>query len=1681
MVQYEDGTKKEVFLTEDMISSYDLLQLKQAGEHTFKATVFNRVIEITVKAVQKTITGITLSDLEGVYNGKEYKVEVQGELPIGAKVEYPQGNSFVNAGMYVVTAVVSCENYETLYLSSTVKINKAVYDLSSFTFEDKTVTYDGEDQQLALIGTVPEGLKYYYTISDVATTNPTDEKINKAKNAGVYYVTLHLQGDQKNYSTENLTITKVLTIQKLEIEMDVHDIHMDDMTVDYDGQVHGIKVDETKLPAGVTVEYRNNNQIYAGVYTVTAIFTLEENRNHTIKGSLTATLTIRKVDFDMKSIKMEDKSFMYDAKSHSIYCTSELPKGLEIEYYENNNQYKAGEYNVICHFIVTDVNYNDVEPISAKMTIEKASFKETNFSMNSGVYSYDGSYRSVTLKGEIPSGVQVTYKVWNEDNIDMAGITKFKEVGTYTIVVEFAFEKENYTEWHEIPSISAQVIITRREFDKNTQLDISDKEFTYDGTNQGTSDTIQLEPWITIRKFTLLDEFGEEINEAVVSGTYFYYYTFEYYDGIDNIVADSSTGKITIKPVEMVLNKNYFLPKCVTETQFYNGDKFDIHITFDESIYTEEVIEDVDYSIITPATATEVCEVGNYSIQFDFKNSKNYTFDTSVRYATAVIQKALIDCSNINVITEAQVDYDYEEVYPEIQNLPQNVIPVFTLKSENMSVYNMHYTRNYTVSFKAAENYSLINEPVNVQASVTVKTIRVDNSNKTFAIEDGETTYNVPNASSYVTQNLYSGTGTTALPISEDLSYNGSPLYKYSITANGNTVRLYNVLGKELNSEKFFEDNITVSASIYYVPLNKKYGYLLSSLTELKDIHNYNLLIDSSSDAYNESMGNLKFDVNDGTPYGTYYIYYTFTPNVKYYNTQGNVKGVTVVEVNQATFDFEKNFPKQTLEWISETTSPNPYRYDVESLIDKLDRGITIDYTKSTLNTNYSEKKIKIFCKLNRSIYGFESIEVNPTLEIVDRTIDLAKVSLNYKTIIYDENNHQNDFGNLDLFTNVPDVLKDLVMDGSVELSFNTRNGQEALLPGNYGVMGIFTARAAHLSIINSSIVDKSPYVYSILIIQAKILTESSILEAARDASISYTDSPNQTRYSIATTLTELEKKQGYVNGLEYSFAVNEEGMQNKIFFNRGESNGNYITPVAGLVLTSIDETNDLGDVVYNTYMNNANFKNDFILKASSKEEYLKLLDTPIYEKYYVYHFSFDSATSMKGSTAKSYDLYIKVTIICVKTSNDKINLTYNGFGQTLSLDNQEELNRFFTYKYKKGDGEISNIVTKVAEIGTYHFTIYCYLFDGDNQEVLANVIERDISINKIIIENISFDKYLITEMDYTNEDISVFNLVPGYNFPNHVSISSYRETKDEAGSPYPFFKRDIGTYHVIITLYIDDNIHYELASQAMEYEYDFTITKAHVIGYLTMNDQNLETGDKFCYLEDNPTISFYVEKTIANDFYNATYNYRLSGDSAYINPTFTGEVISIKDIGTYFVKLNLTIASQFKDKVSIGYYNDQNVWVECSKEVDKITIGRKIDLSKINATVNGVEATGEEMGVVYGSENEPTITIFKEAKVKYNPNGYEINFGVSTSYYKLTMKTLTDEIYGKFGYGETSTNTIIAVDDTQNIYKLSALDFAPGEYWIAFDHDKSVAQLNEYYLDGDSHNTYFGIHLIIE
>ena len=372
-ITYDDGKTEELVLTEDMISETDKLKFYQEGKKSIAISYkgAETIIEVNVSRNQFA-DNIKLSDFTATYSGDVFTIEVEGDIPGGTKIIYPQGNEFKNAGAYDVTAILQCDGYETKVLSARVLIEKATYDLSNAQLYDDSAVYNKDAHQLTIKGkqiesngsilhspaTLPEGVSVSYSIVKIKDGFGVDISLdkqhivegNKAIDAGTYKISAHFKGDDSNYKTIPDSVA-YLTIDRATYDMSK--VEFVDKTVTYTGKEFALSInDNSKLPIDVVVSYQikqlkdgsgqsvvdtfkpNNTAINAGLYLIKACFSVNGKNAENYTTSFLekeAFLTICRASYmdQMNDIYLDTQwQEFVENKTYEISLEGELPEGV---------------------------------------------------------------------------------------------------------------------------------------------------------------------------------------------------------------------------------------------------------------------------------------------------------------------------------------------------------------------------------------------------------------------------------------------------------------------------------------------------------------------------------------------------------------------------------------------------------------------------------------------------------------------------------------------------------------------------------------------------------------------------------------------------------------------------------------------------------------------------------------------------------------------------------------------------------------------------------------------------------------------------------------------------------------------------------------------------------------------------------------------------------------------------------------------------------------------------------------------------------------------------------------------------------------------------------------------------------------------------------------------------------
>ena len=355
------------------------------------------------------------------YDGEAKSLAIAGELPAGVSVSY-SNNGQTEVGTYTVTAsfIVDTNNYypvEDMTAKLTIKeaeVKIPEIDLSAITLEGKTVTYNGEAHSLAISGNLPEGVTVEYT-----NNGKVDAK-EYTVTAIFYYNGILLEGKE---------ISATLKIEKADI--DLSGISFLDKTVLYTGSAQSIVI-SGELAHGVSVEYTNNTQTYPGEYNAVAKISAGKNYN---AEELTATLTILPASIDLSGLSFKDIEVSYDGTPFSIYLEGIRPSGVTVEYI-GNGVTEVGKHEVVAKFYYNGI-YLEGQDLVAYIYINQGAEALKELVFEGATFTYDGTPKSIEVKGEIPMGFSI---VGYEGNGEI-------NAGKYTARVKFAYRGEHNADW----------------------------------------------------------------------------------------------------------------------------------------------------------------------------------------------------------------------------------------------------------------------------------------------------------------------------------------------------------------------------------------------------------------------------------------------------------------------------------------------------------------------------------------------------------------------------------------------------------------------------------------------------------------------------------------------------------------------------------------------------------------------------------------------------------------------------------------------------------------------------------------------------------------------------------------------------------------------------------------------------------------------------------------------------------------------------------------------------------------------------------------------------------------------------------------------------------------------------------------------------------------------------------
>ena len=470
--------------------SLQVVNVADSGE--YKVVVSNKyetkeyVFNVVIEKATYDLSGVKFENKTVTYNGTEFEVVIDGELPTGVTVSYTN-NKGTNVGEYNAVATFDYDraNYNAIEdMTATLTIEKATYDLSGVKFENKTVTYNGPEFEVVIDGELPTGVTVSYTN-------------NKGTNVGEYNAVATFDYDRANYNAiEDMTAT--LTIEKAVITVDVVWNYTEPFV--YDGTMKSVSYELDLIDSELDVDdvftsytvIGTSDGINAGEFMAIASYVYnQDNFDITVANdTLIWVIEKAKVTEPTNAWSEEEYAFVvgsvnvsgivYEGATDKFSVSEVVYKDAAGAVVNNITTASVGAYTANVTVTLIDTNNYEVEgtlltsfEFAVSIVIESAPVDNT-IDLSGASWYYNGvkynasSAASITYSGnEIVltiGGVgaevleKLVYVYYDEDGVEISG--KPVNVGTYFVEVRAA---EGY-ELTNAPS-QARIVISKKTVD----------------------------------------------------------------------------------------------------------------------------------------------------------------------------------------------------------------------------------------------------------------------------------------------------------------------------------------------------------------------------------------------------------------------------------------------------------------------------------------------------------------------------------------------------------------------------------------------------------------------------------------------------------------------------------------------------------------------------------------------------------------------------------------------------------------------------------------------------------------------------------------------------------------------------------------------------------------------------------------------------------------------------------------------------------------------------------------------------------------------------------------------------------------------------------------------------------------------------------------------------------------
>ena len=412
--------------------------------------VSNLTKTLTISKAIIDMSEVEFNDLTVTYDGNEHSITASNIPSLIIDVTYTN-NGKVNAGTYEITVTFDYnkDNYTATKdsLTKTLTINPASITGATVTgykgdFDDESHNAAAEYSATTVDGSTITWLfsndnATWVSVDELTVKNPSDSK------------TYYYKASAANHEDLTGTFTvKIRTIATITI------VNLAALSKTYDGNYIVDPIIETNSSSTPYITYTwgpngsAQKPVNANTYTINV--QVAENEDYTAC-VVTGTIVISKADYALPSNLFADKTVTYTGEEFELIINGTLPSTLEVTY-TNNKLTNVGSILATATFENNSDNYNDVEPMTATLTINKATPTTSGISVN-----YDEGVGSFFTTNKSTSSIEFVGTYSTTGAITYTDSRTSLEIGTLSYSYRFT-----PTDTHNYETIDGTVEITTK-------------------------------------------------------------------------------------------------------------------------------------------------------------------------------------------------------------------------------------------------------------------------------------------------------------------------------------------------------------------------------------------------------------------------------------------------------------------------------------------------------------------------------------------------------------------------------------------------------------------------------------------------------------------------------------------------------------------------------------------------------------------------------------------------------------------------------------------------------------------------------------------------------------------------------------------------------------------------------------------------------------------------------------------------------------------------------------------------------------------------------------------------------------------------------------------------------------------------------------------------------------------